>query len=117
MRVEATMATFIHFPLEPPSAYRKSDMDLISRSFKCWLYVFRFSFTFYLMNYQGSTTRERYLIASGTNDKMPEINVWEKKVSFEIYSRACILSDFQRGRDILSGDEVAGATWLRWLWS
>lgn len=38
-----------------------------------------------VMNYQGSTTRERYLIASGTNDKMPEIKVWEKKVSFEKY--------------------------------
>ena len=66
------------------------------------------------MNYQGSTTRERYLIAGGTDDKMPDINVWEKKVSFEIYiqEHESRLSDFQRGRDILSGDEVAPATQL-----
>jgi len=41
-----------------------------------------------IINYQGSTTRERYLIASGTNDKMPDINVWEKQVGIYIYIRA-----------------------------
>ena len=38
-----------------------------------------------IMNFQGSTTRERYLIASGTSDKVPEINVWEKQVRFVLY--------------------------------
>jgi len=42
LHVEVTMATSIHFLLEPPSACRKSDMDLISRLFKYWLYVLLF---------------------------------------------------------------------------
>lgn len=63
-----------------------------------------------IKKYQGSTTRERYLIASGTNDKVPEINVWEKQVGFNIYIPNH--TDFQRGEDMLSGDEVAGATYL-----
>jgi hypothetical protein len=40
-----------------------------------------------IMNYQGSTTREQYLIASGTNDKSPDINVWEKQVGLKTYIR------------------------------
>ena len=67
-----------------------------------------------IINYQGSTTRERYLIASGTNDKMPDINVWEKQVGIYIYIRAHThLNDFQRGRDILSGGEDATYLWFR----
>ena len=63
------------------------------------------------MNYQGSTTSERHLIASGTNDKKPDINIWEKQVSFQCVYSESILSEFQREKDILSGgDEVAGAT-------
>ena len=33
-----------------------------------------------IINYQGSSTRERHLIVGGTNDKMPNIYVWEKHV-------------------------------------
>jgi hypothetical protein len=52
--------------------------------------TFLFLFPFHLIiNCQGSTTRERHLIASGTNDKKPDINVWEKKVVFKyIYLKA-----------------------------
>ena len=48
------------------------------------VHTFLFLFPFHLfINCQGSTTRERHLIASGTNDKKPDINVWEKKVGFQ----------------------------------
>ena len=33
-----------------------------------------------IINYQGSSTRERHLIVGGTNNKMPDIYVWEKHV-------------------------------------
>jgi len=71
-----------------------------------------FLFLFHLiMNYQSSTTRERYLIASGTSEKVPDIKIWEKRVGFKKRIFESILSDFQRGNDILSaGDEIAGAT-------
>lgn len=61
-------------------------MDLQSRLFKYCLYV-PFSFTFRLIiNYhQSSTTRELHLIASGTNDKKPDIYVWEKQVGLDIH--------------------------------
>jgi hypothetical protein len=65
-----------------------------------------------IINYQGSTTRERHLIAGGTNDKRPDIYVWEKHVGSKYtYISESLLSDFQRERDMLSGgDEVTGAT-------
>lgn len=48
--------------------------------------LFSFLYLHLIMNYQGSTTRERHLIASGTSDKMPDINVWEKQVClFSLY--------------------------------
>ena len=88
-------------------------MDLQSHWFKYYLYVPFFSFAFHLIiNYQGSTTRERHLIAGGTNDKMPDIYVWEKQVGFNIHiyigePTKC----FQRERDTLSSvDELTGAT-------
>jgi hypothetical protein len=87
-------------------------MDLQSRLFKYSLYVPFLSFNLRLIiNYQGSTTRERHLIASGTNDKIPDIYVWEKQVGSNIYISENRLSDFQRERDILhGGDEVTGVT-------
>ena len=57
-------------------------MDLLSRLFKYFLYVFLF---LCLSSSYRSTTREQYLIANGTNDKMPNINVWEKQVDIYIY--------------------------------
>ena len=116
------MAASIYFLLELPSAYRKSDMGLLSHSSKYWLYVLLFlSFAFHLiMNYQGSITREQYLIESGTSNKIPDINVWEKQIGFKYISES-ILSDFQRGKHILSRDKVAGVTcgtsWFHcWSW-
>ena len=46
---------------------------------------FSFAFHHLIITYQGSTTRERHLIASGTSDKTPDIYVWEKQVSLRIY--------------------------------
>ena len=61
-------------------------MDLQSRLFKYCLYVPLFSFTLSSnYKYQASTTRERHLIAGGTNNKMPNIHVWEKQVGLNIY--------------------------------
>ena len=51
-----------------------------------------------IITYQGSTTRERHLIASGTSDKMPDIYVWEKQVSERIYIYEIILSAFKEKR-------------------
>ena len=87
-------------------------------SFKSLVQVLSVCISFHLpfiilSYYQGSTTRERYLIASGTNDKMPDINVWEKQVCIYIYIYIrAHTNDFQRGKYILSGDEVANATYL-----
>jgi hypothetical protein len=71
-------------------------------------------FTFHLIiNYQSSTTRERHLIASGTNDKTPNIYVWEKQVGFKYtYISESLLNEFQREKDIVfsGGDEEGGAT-------
>src|ERR1700684_1204612 len=52
-------------------------------------------FAFHLIiNYQGSTTREHHLIASGTSDKMPDIYVWEKQVGFKYTYIRELLSDY-----------------------
>ena len=69
-------------------------------SFKSLVQVLSVCISFHLpfiilSYYQGSTTRERYLIASGTNDKMPDINVWEKQVYIYIYIFECILMIFK----------------------
>ena len=64
----------------------------------CSSTVCTFFFVFWpfhlIINYQGSLTREQYLIASGTNDKMPDINVWEKQVGIYIFK--CILKWFSK---------------------
>ena len=36
--------------------------------------------------YQGSTTRERHLIPSGTNDKITDINVRKRQVGFNTHT-------------------------------
>lgn len=50
--------------------------------------TFSFLYLRLIMNYQGSTTREHHLIASGTSDKTPDINVWEKQVCFHYISES-----------------------------
>ena len=70
-----------------------SSKSLVQVLTVCTLLFLKFAFHL-IINYQGSTMRERHLIASGTSNKMPDIHVWEKQVGFKYTYIRELLSDY-----------------------